>query len=88
MGFYERTEEILAVADLHSVAGVWNADRSNARIRGRSVHLHVVLIQYEVPNCYRANPFAITLELSEPRCAIEPLVDVGSSLAQECSNLE
>jgi hypothetical protein len=88
VGFYERTEETLAVADLHSVAGVWNVDRSNTRVCGRSVHLHVVLIQVRGPNCYRANPFAITLELSEPRCAIEPLVDVGSSLAEECSDLE
>ena len=53
MGLHERAEEVLAVADPRGVAAVGIADRSHARVGGRAIHLHVVLIQQEFPGSSR-----------------------------------
>ena len=43
MGFYERTEEILAAADYRDAGVVGQLDRADARVSGGAVHLYFVL---------------------------------------------
>jgi hypothetical protein len=43
VGFYERAQEILAVADSSSTASVWHFNCVDARLRSRSFYLYSVL---------------------------------------------
>ena len=43
VGLHERAEEVLAIANPCGVAVLRDANRSNARVCGGSIHLHVVL---------------------------------------------
>ena len=44
VGLYEGAQEILAIADSGGSAFVWDADRVDARLRGRSIYLYSVLM--------------------------------------------